>query len=85
MGYALFDADQHYYEPDDAVTRHLDRAHRNAVRWITMGTRRTLLVNDRLLTLVPNPTYDPVGRPGALERVLPRAQPGRSLAQGDPR
>ena len=65
--YGLSDADQHYYEAEDAVTRHLPREHRNAVRWIDIDGRRTLLVNDRLLTLIPNPTYDPVGQPGSLE------------------
>jgi predicted TIM-barrel fold metal-dependent hydrolase len=80
LGYALYDADQHYYEPEDAVTRHLERAYRYAVRWIDMDGRRTLLVNDRLLKLVPNPTYDPVGRPGALsEYFRARNQAGRSL------
>ena len=79
-GYRLYDADEHYYEPEDAVTRHLDRSHRHAVRWIEMDGRRTLLVNDQLLKLVPNPTYDPVGRPGALsEYFRAKNQEGRSL------
>ncbi|MSV58763.1 MAG: hypothetical protein F2909_09170, partial [Actinobacteria bacterium] len=59
--YGLSDADQHYYEAEDAVTRHLPKAHKTAVRWVEVDGRKTLLVNDRLLTLIPNPTYDPVG------------------------
>lgn len=78
--YALFDADQHYYEAEDALTRHLDPAFRHAVRWIDMEGRRTMLVNDKLLTVVPNPTYDPVGVPGSL-RVYFRGEnvEGRSI------
>ena len=71
--YGLSDADQHYYEAEDAVTRHLPKAHKSAVRWVEVDGRKTLLVNDRLLTLIPNPTYDPVGVPGSLEMYF-RAQ-----------
>jgi predicted TIM-barrel fold metal-dependent hydrolase len=80
LGYGLYDADEHYYEAEDAVTRHLDRQFRHAVRWIDLDGRRTLLVNDRLLTIVPNPTYDPVGVPGSLEAYF-RAenQDGREI------
>jgi predicted TIM-barrel fold metal-dependent hydrolase len=73
LGHTVCDADQHYYEPEDALTRHLDPRFRSVIRWIEMDGRRTLLVNDKLLTVVPNPTYDPVGVPGSLERYF-RAQ-----------
>ena len=80
VDYSLFDADQHYYEAEDALTRHLDPAFRHAVRWIEVEGRRTMLVNDKLLTVVPNPTYDPVGVPGSL-RVYFRGEnaEGRSI------
>lgn len=67
VDYGLYDADEHYYESEDALTRHLDPQFGGVVKWIEMSGRRTLLVNDRLLTVVPNPTYDPVGVPGSLE------------------
>lgn len=67
VDYGLYDADEHYYESEDALTRHLDPQFRGVVKWIEMSGRRTLLVNDRLVTVVPNPTYDPVGVPGSLE------------------
>ena len=67
VGYGLYDADEHYYEPEDVVSRHLEREFRRAVRWIELDGRKTLLVRDRLLGLIPNPTYDPVGVPGSLE------------------
>jgi len=65
--YGIYDADEHYYEPEDAISRHLERKYRHAVRWIELDGRKTLLVNDKLLKLIPNPTYDPVGVPGSLE------------------
>jgi predicted TIM-barrel fold metal-dependent hydrolase len=62
----LFDADQHYYEAEDAFTRHLDPALRSAVRWVELDGRRRLLIGDRLFRMVSNPTFDPVAKPGAL-------------------
>jgi len=62
----VFDADQHFYEPLDAFTRHLDPAHRQAIRWADVEGRTKLLVGDRLFKMIPNPTFDPIARPGAL-------------------
>lgn len=67
VDYGLYDADEHYYEAEDALTRHLPAAYRNLVKWVDIGNRRTMLIGDRLVTVVPNPTYDPVGVPGSLE------------------
>jgi predicted TIM-barrel fold metal-dependent hydrolase len=67
IDYAIYDADEHYYEAEDALTRHLPRAYRGLVRWADIEGRRTLIVNGKLVTVVPNPTYDPVGVPGSLE------------------
>jgi predicted TIM-barrel fold metal-dependent hydrolase len=67
VSYRICDADQHYYEATDSLTRHLGERYKNIVRWVRVGERETLLIKDRVLTLVPNPTYDPVGAPGSLE------------------
>jgi predicted TIM-barrel fold metal-dependent hydrolase len=87
IGFGLFDADQHFYEAEDAVTRHLEAPHRRSFRWIDVDGRRTLLLNNQLFTMIPNPTYDPVGRPGSMVEYF-RAQnhAGRSLKEilGEP-
>ena len=67
VDFALYDADQHYYEPRDCLTRHLDTKYQGIVKWATIGGRTTLLINAKQLTVVPNPTYDPVGVPGSME------------------
>jgi predicted TIM-barrel fold metal-dependent hydrolase len=82
VDYALSDADQHYYEAHDALTRHLDRSYRHLVRWADLEGRKTLVVNDQLVTVVPNPTYDPVGVPGSLE-IYFRAQNQGGMALRD--
>jgi predicted TIM-barrel fold metal-dependent hydrolase len=68
IDWPIYDADQHYYEAADSFTRHLDPQYSYAFRWVTAkDTGRThLLVGDRLFTMIKNPTFDPVGKPGAL-------------------
>jgi predicted TIM-barrel fold metal-dependent hydrolase len=73
VDYALCDADQHYYEAPDALTRHLDRKYKSVTRWVQMDGRTVLLIHGKQLMVVPNPTYNPVGAPGSLE-VYFRAQ-----------
>lgn len=82
LGYGISDADQHIYETEDAITRYLDPAYRHAFQWVDLNGRRALLLNDRLYRLVPNPTYDPVGRPGAMvEYFRGHNAEGRSLKE----
>ncbi|MGD9795764.1 MAG: amidohydrolase family protein [Acidimicrobiia bacterium] len=67
VAYGLWDADQHYYEPVDALTRYLDPAFRSSIKWIEMDGHRRLMVNQKLVLNIPNPTFDPVAVPGSLE------------------
>jgi predicted TIM-barrel fold metal-dependent hydrolase len=67
VDYALCDADQHYYEAQDCLTRHLDPKFRSVVKWIDVDGRTTVMIHGKQLTVVPNPTYNPVGVPGSLE------------------
>ena len=42
VGYPMFDADQHYYEAEDAMTRHLPHEFQRMVRWVDIDGRRRL-------------------------------------------
>ena len=67
IGYTLFDADNHYYEAEDAFTRHLDPEHRaRTVQWCEVDGRRQHLVAGKLARAVSNPTFDPIAKPGVL-------------------
>ncbi|ABW12105.1 amidohydrolase 2 [Parafrankia sp. EAN1pec] len=67
LGYAVFDADNHYYEAVDALTRHLPKEFANrGARWIDLNGRKRLMLGAKLFELIPNPTFDPIGKPGAL-------------------
>ena len=63
----IFDFDNHYYEAEDAFTRHADRSLRNrGIRWADIDGRRRLLVGGTVNSYIANPIFDPVAKPGAL-------------------
>jgi predicted TIM-barrel fold metal-dependent hydrolase len=63
----LFDFDNHYYEAEDAFTRHQDRSLGNrGVRWAEVDGRKRLLVGGRINSYIANPTFTPVAKPGSL-------------------
>jgi hypothetical protein len=62
-----FDADNHFYEAVDAFTRHLDPAFsKRTMQWASINGRQRLLVAAKINRFIPNPTFDPVSRPGAV-------------------
>ena len=67
VDYKIYDADQHYYEAIDCMTRYLEPEHKSVVKWADIGGRVTALIHGKQVTVVPNPTYNPVGAPGSLE------------------
>lgn len=70
-GFRGFDADHHYYEAEDAFTRHMDRKlAKSAVQWAVIDGKRRLLVNGRVHKFIPNPTFDPVAKPGSLDEYF---------------
>ena len=67
----MFDADNHYYEAEDAFTRHGDADVKAYVRWVSEGKRRHIMFGNNMSTSLPNPTFDPIAKPGIfLERLL---------------
>ncbi|MDA3039546.1 MAG: amidohydrolase family protein [Actinomycetota bacterium] len=89
MDYPIFDADNHYYEAVDTFTRHGDEKVRKHVRWMSEGKKQHLFFGDRRSTGVPNPTFNPIARPGAFHDRLKllekgnRPRPGMQAAYGE--
>lgn len=83
LEYPLFDADHHYYEAEDAFTRHLDKSMaRRCIQWATIDGRRKLLVAGKICHFIPNPTFDPVAKPGCLDAFFRAKNPqGKSMKE----
>jgi predicted TIM-barrel fold metal-dependent hydrolase len=68
LDFQAFDADHHYYEALDAFTRHMDpKLAKRAVQWVEIDGKKRLLICGKLNRFAPNPTFDPVARPGSLD------------------
>lgn len=70
LGYQVFDADNHYYETEDAFLRYSDpKLANNRPRWVEMtdGGGKRLVFADRLNRFLgADQTFSFVGRPGGL-------------------
>jgi predicted TIM-barrel fold metal-dependent hydrolase len=84
------DADNHYYEPLDAFTRHLDpKFKERGVQVVTDQRQHTqLLIGGRLNRFIPNPTFDPIIVPGCLDLMfrgqIPAGVDPRTLIKVEP-
>jgi predicted TIM-barrel fold metal-dependent hydrolase len=67
----LFDSDNHYYEAVDAFTRYMDPAMaKRCMQWTQLNGKTRLLVGGKINRFIPNPTFDPVARPGSLDEYF---------------
>lgn len=72
LGYQLVDADNHYYEPRDCFTRHIDPAFRHRTLRTVKNDDGTevVLVGDRVFTFLEHPFRDKWVKPGGLREML---------------
>jgi predicted TIM-barrel fold metal-dependent hydrolase len=71
LGFLAFDADHHYYEAEDAFIRHVPRKmQKRCMQWATIEGRTRLLVGGKVNHFIPNPTFDPVAKPGILDEYF---------------
>jgi predicted TIM-barrel fold metal-dependent hydrolase len=82
LGFLAFDADHHYYEAEDAFIRHVPRKlHKRCMQWAVIDGKKRLLVGGRINRFIPNPTFDPVARPGILDDYFRGRNPdGKDIA-----
>jgi predicted TIM-barrel fold metal-dependent hydrolase len=80
--FRFFDCDNHYYEALDAFTRHLEPEYRKrTMQWAQIDGRTRLLVGGRINRFIPNPTFDPVAKPGAMDEYFRGRNPRKASAK----
>ena len=66
-----FDCDNHYYEGEDAFTRHVpEDMQARVVQWAEVDGRKYHVVGGKLSKAVTNPTWNPIAKPGALHKYF---------------
>ncbi len=71
MDFRPIDADNHYYEPLDAFTRHLHKKFRKrGVQPVQDGKRTYMLMGGKINHFIPNVTFDPIIVPGCMDQFF---------------
>ena len=64
LPYETFDADNHMYENQDALTKFLPREYEGLIKYVDIGGRTKLAIRDHITNYIPNPTFNRVAVPG---------------------
>jgi predicted TIM-barrel fold metal-dependent hydrolase len=82
LAYPVFDADNHFYEPREALTKFLPDRAKNAIDYIEVRGRTKIVVRGVITDYIPNPTFDVVAAPGAQEDYYRHGNPeGKSFRE----
>jgi hypothetical protein len=87
LPYPLFDADNHLYEPPEAMTKYLPKGYEKAIQYVQIKGRTKIAVRGQISEYIPNPTFEVAARPGAMEDYFKHGNPeGKSRREifGEP-
>jgi len=87
LPYPLFDADNHLYETEESLTRYLPKEYAGAIQYVQVRGRTKIAIRGQISEYIPNPTFEVVARPGAMEEYFKIGNPdGKSKREifGEP-
>ena len=86
LPYPVFDADNHMYETQEALTKFLPDKRKNAIDYVQVRGRTKIVVRGHISDYIPNPTFEVVARPGAQEEYFRHGSGGKSYREvmGEP-
>lgn len=85
--FPIFDADNHLYEPPEALTKFLPKEYKDYVQYVQVNGRTKIAIRGQISNYIPNPTFEVVARPGAWEEYFKYGNPdGKSKRElfGEP-
>src|SRR5579884_4122090 len=87
LSYPLFDTDNQLYETQDSLTKYLPKQYKDAIQYVQVNVRTKIAVRGVNSDYIPNPTFEVVARPGAMEEYFKHGNPeGKSRREifGEP-
>ena len=87
LPYPVFDADNHLYETEESLTKYLPKAYRDVIQYVQVNGRTKIAIRGHISDFIPNPTFEVVARPGAMEEYFKHGNPeGKSRREifGEP-
>ncbi len=73
--FPIFDADNHLYEPPEALTKFLPKEYKDYVQYVQVNGRTKIALRGQISNYIPNPTFEVVARPGAWEEYFKYGNP----------
>lgn len=64
VNFPLFDCDNHFYEPKDAILRYLPEKYHSNFKYVEINGRTKLVLDGHISEYIPNPSFDVVAAPG---------------------
>jgi predicted TIM-barrel fold metal-dependent hydrolase len=64
LPYTTFDADNHLYEREEALTKFLPPEYEDAIKYVELDGRTKLAIRGKISDYIPNPTFAKVAVPG---------------------
>ena len=68
LPYPTFDADNHMYETEDALTKFIPKEFEGVIKYVEINGRTKVAMSDHLSDYIPNPTFNVVAVPGGYGR-----------------
>jgi predicted TIM-barrel fold metal-dependent hydrolase len=86
LDFPVFDADNHFYEPEEALTKFLPDNRKNAIQYVDVKGRTKIVVRNVISDYIPNPTFSVVAKPGAQEEYFRHGSGGKTYREvmGEP-
>jgi predicted TIM-barrel fold metal-dependent hydrolase len=75
LAFPIFDADNHMYEPPEALTKYLPERYAKVIQYVQVKGRTKIAVKGQISDYIPNPTFEVVAAPGAQEEFFKIGNP----------
>ena len=82
LPYTTFDADNHLYETQDALTKFLPPEYEGVIKYVEVNGRTKLAIRDKISDYIPNPTFNKVAVPGGAGFDITKGGKGLEGASG---
>jgi len=82
LPYTTFDADNHLYENQDALTKFLPPEYEGVVKYVDVDGRKKLALRGQISEYIPNPTFNKVAVPGGAGMDITKGGKGMEGAVG---
>ena len=86
LSFPVFDADNHMYESEEALTKFLPENRKRVIDYVEVRGRKKIVVRGHISEYIPNPTFSVVAKPGAQEDYFRNGAQGKSYREilGEP-